>query len=107
MTEAEVKTMCKKMGVYFDEEHPDHINASNTIVPPFMEYFLVDMPVNADSRRYLDIKEMTIRIYSDTEVSESEKRIQEVLEEEDLRWKRSCEFIEELLLFAIQYKMEV
>lgn len=109
MTEAEVKDMCRKMGVYFDEDHPDHITASKlkTLVPPFMEYFLTDNPIHADGKRYIDIKNLTIRIYSDTEVSEVEAEVQEILEAEDLRWKRSSEFIEELLLWAIQYTMQV
>ena len=61
----------------------------------------------ADGKRYIDIKELTIRVYSDTEVSEVEEDIQRVLENEELRWRRSCEYIEELLLWAILYKMEV
>lgn len=109
MTKEEVKKLCKRMKIMFDEEHPDHITASkmNSLSPPFMEYILTDKPVYADGKRYLDIKELTIRIYSDTEVSEAEDTVQEVLEAEDLRWKRSCEYIEELLLWAIIYKLEV
>lgn len=97
------------MGVIFDEDHPDHITASKlkTLTPPFMEYILTDKPIHADGKRYIDIKEMEIRIYSDTEVSEAEENVQRVLEEEDLRWKRSSEYIDELLLWAIIYKLEV
>lgn len=109
MTNSEVKEMCKRMGVVFDEDHPDHITASKlkTLSPPFMEYILTDKPVHADGKRYLDIKELEIRIYSDTEVSEVEENVQKVLEEEDLRWKRSSEYIEDLLLWAIIYKLQV
>ncbi len=109
MTKEEVKKMCKRMKIIFDEEHPDHITESKlkTISSPFMEYILTDKPVYADGERYLDIKELTIRIYSDTEVSEAEEDVQKVLEEEDLRWKRSSEYIDELLLWAIIYKLEV
>lgn len=109
MTSDEVKDMCRRMGLIFDEEHPDHITSSKlkSLSPPFMEYILIDKPVNADGIRYLDIKELTIRIYSDTEVAEIEKNVREVLEMEDLRWKRSYEYIEELFLWAIIYKMDV
>ena len=109
MTSNEVKEMCKKMGVIFDEDHPDHITASKlkTLTPPFMEYILTDKPIHADGKRYIDIKEMEIRIYSDTEVSEAEENVQRVLEEEDLRWKRSSEYIDELLLWPIISKLEV
>ena len=109
MTSEEVKTMCREMGVMFDENHPDHITADKlqNIVPPFMEYILTDHPIYADGERYIEIKDLTIRIYSDTEVSEAEVNVQAVLEKEDLRWKRSCEYIDELLLWAIIYKLEV
>ena len=109
MTCIEVKEMCKKMGVVFDEDHPDHITESKlkTLSPPFMEYILADKPVHADGKCYLDVKELEIRIYSDTEISEVEEDVQRVLEEEDLRWRRSSEYIEDLLLWAIIYKLQV
>lgn len=109
MTNEEVKNMCRSMGIVFDEDHPDHITANKikNISPPFMEYVLVDKPIHADGKRYLDIKELTIRIYSDTEVSESEEKVQEVLESEDLRWRRSSDYIDELQLWEIIYKLEV
>lgn len=109
MTNEEVKTMCKKMGICFDEDHPDHISSDklNTLSPPFMEYYLVDHPIHADGIRYIDIKDLTIRVYSDTEVSEAEDKIQGILENEELRWSRSSEYIEGLLLWAIIYKTEV
>lgn len=109
MTETEVREMCKRMDIVFDVDHPDHITASKlkTLSPPFMEYFLVDNPVYADGTRYIDIKDLTIRIYSDTETSEAESNVKQVLEEEDLRWRRSSEYIEELMLWAIEYKTEV
>lgn len=109
MTSEDVKIMCREMGVMFDENHPDHITADKlqNIVPPFMEYILTDHPIYADGERYIEIKDLTLRIYSDTEVSEAEEAVQNVLEEKELRWKRSVEYIEELQLFAIIYKTEV
>lgn len=109
MTFEEVKSMCREMGVMFDENHPDHITADKlqNIVPPFMEYVLTDHPIYADGERYIEIKDLTLRIYSDTEASEAEEAVQSVLAGKDIRWQRSTEYIEELLLFAIIYKMEV
>ena len=109
MTSNEVKEMCGRMGIIFDEDHPDHVTAGKlkALSPPFMEYILTDKPVYADGKRYLDIKELEIRIYSDMEVSDAEMNVQKVLEEEDLRWRRSAEYIDDLLLWAIIYKLEV
>ena len=49
MTSEEVKAMCKKMGITFDENHPDHISVEKlkTISPPFMEYDLTDHAIYA------------------------------------------------------------
>lgn len=109
MTAEEVKNMCRAMDIPFDEDHPDHISTDNLqdIEPPFMEYVLTDKPVYADGVRYLDIQELTIILYSDTEVSEAEEQIRATLDAEELRWKVSREFIEESLMWSIIYRMEV
>lgn len=109
MTSNEVKEMCQEMGVYFDQDHPDHISLSKlkTLAPPFMEYVLTDRSVYADGIRYLDIKELSIRIYSDTETSEREELVQKVLEDYDLRWKRSYEWVDDILMWVIIYRTEV
>lgn len=109
MTREEIKNMCKETGILFDEDHPDHISSEKlkSLSPPFMEYIITDHPIFADGKRYIDIKDLTIRIYSDTEVSEVEDDVQRVLEENDIRWKRTEEYIEELMMWAIIYKMEV
>ena len=109
MTNDEVKDMCRRMEIVFDEDHPDHLTESKlkTLEPPFMECVLTDKAIYADGARYIDIKQLSLRIYSDTEVSEKEKIVQEVLETEELRWLRSSEYIDELQLWAIEYKLEV
>lgn len=109
MTHEEVKAMCEKMNIVFDKDHPDHIstNKLKSLAPPFMEYILTDAPVYADGKRYLDIKKLEIRIYSDSEISEAETEVQKVLDAEELRWKRESEYMEEIQLWAIIYKLEV
>ena len=109
MTREEVKQMCTRMDVPFDTDHPDHLTAENftNLAPPFMEYTLTDRPVYADGVRYLDIMQLAITLYSDTEVSEAEDAIEAVLEEEELRWRKSREFVEEVLMWTIIYTMEV
>lgn len=109
MTREEVKAMCRRMELLFDEKHPDHISTEllQTVEPPFMEYVLTDKAFYADGVRYLDIKELEIIIYSDTETCEAEERVQAVLDSEELRWKVSREFVEESLMWSIIYRMEV
>jgi len=109
MTREAVKDMIRRMNISFDEEHPDHISGENLqdIEPPFLEYILRDKPVFADGSRYLDIKELEVILWSDTETCEEEGNIKEILMAEDLRWKVSREFVEEVLMWSISYIMEV
>lgn len=109
MTRNEVMEMMAETGVTFDEAHSDHINAEKflNLMPPFMEWVLEDASVAADSVRYLDIKRLRINLYSDTEETEAEGDIEQILDREELRWRKTKEFIEELLMWNITYTLEV
>ena len=109
MTRSEVMDMMRETGVIFDEEHPDHITADKFLAlePPFMEYVLEDAPVIADAIRYLDIKRLRINLYSDTEETSAESAIEQVLDHEELRWRKEKEFIDEILMWNIVYTLEV
>ena len=109
MTRLEVKEMVRRMGIPFDEVHPDHINAGRfaNIEPPFLEYVLTDASVIADGRRYLDIKRLAINLWSDTEECQEEADITAVLDAEELRWRINREFIEEPQLWLITFNLEV
>ena len=110
MTKSEVKEMCYGMGIYFDEKHPDHISTQKlkSIAPPIMEYTLEPVPVYADGMSdYLDIQQLTLWIYSDTEESTAESQIRAVLDAAELRYKRSTTYMEELQMWAITYRMQV
>ena len=109
MTREEVKTMCDGMGLYYDRKHPDHISTKKleSLAPPFMEYTLEQVPVYADGKNYLDIKMLTIWIYSDTEECTAEPLVQAVLDAEELRYKRETRYMEELQMWAISYSMQV
>ena len=110
MTAAEVKTMCSQMGLYFDEDHPDHISTGKigSLAPPFMEYTLEQVPTYADGLSdYLDIKRLTLWIYSDTEECTAEEAVRSVLDAKELRYTRKPKYMEELQMWAISYSMQV
>ena len=110
MTREEVRTMCRRMGLYFDEKHPDHISREKLkrLAPPFMEYTLEPVPVYADGASdYLDIQQLTIWIYSDTEECTAEPGVRAVLDAEELRYIRGATYMEELRMWAISYSMQV
>ena len=109
MTKAEAKEMITEMGLPFDQDHPDHITLSKigNLRPPFLEYVILDHPINADGVRYIELYDLTIRIYSDTEVSECEDTVREVLSAHGLRWSRMYEYIDELMLWCIRYTAQI
>lgn len=110
MTTDDVKAMCGRMGLYFDEDHPDHIsrNKLRSLPPPFMEFTVTDVPWPADGLSdYLDIKELNIWIYSDTDVCPKETQVAAVLDEYDLRYRRTATYMEEVQMWAINYNMQV
>lgn len=109
MNRNEVKEMCRRMNVLFDQDHPDHISEETLLSnpPPFMQYTLTETPVIADGVMYIDIKRLVITLFSDTEESSAEGSIERVLREEELRWRKSREFIEEYLMWNIIYTLEV
>lgn len=109
MTRQEIADMLREAGVYFDEDHPDHIAEEKleSLLPPFMEFTATDKPVNADGRRYIDIKQLTVRLYSDTEETEAESGIEGALEARDLRWRKNREYMDDLGMWAITYTLEV
>lgn len=98
------------MGLYFDRKHPDHISTRKleSLAPPFMEWTLSDVPVYADGMSdYLDIKQLTIWIYSDTEECGAEEGVKTVLDAKELRYMRETTYMEELQMWAISYRMQV
>lgn len=109
MTKQEVLEMMQETGIPFDAVHPDHVNVERfmNLEPPFMEYVLEDRAVFADGTRYLDIKQLRINLYSDTEETQAEGEIEQVLDRQELRWRKQKEFIEEILMWNITYTLEV
>ena len=110
MTKQEVADMCGEMGIYFDRDHPDHISRKKLqgLPPPFMEYTITQVPWAADGMSdYLDIKELNIWIYSDTDVCRKEDSVRAVLDTEELRYKRTASYMEEVQMWAINYNMQI
>ena len=110
MTKEDVKEMCGRMGLYFDPEHPDHIsrNKLQSLPPPFMEYTIIPVPWPADGLSdYLGIQELNIWIYSDTDVCTREADVTAVLDERDIRYRRTATYMEEVQMWAINYNMQV
>lgn len=109
MTREAVKAMITEMGLPFDHDHPDHITLSklSSLSPPFLEYVVLDHPINADGSRYIELGDLTIRIYSDTEVAECEDTVRSVLADHGLRWSRTYEYIEDILMWCIRYTAQI
>ena len=81
MTREQLNELMESTGVYFDPDHPDHIERSKIadLPPPFMEFYVREEPFAADDIVYYTYLRITIRLYSDVDVDEAETQIREAL----------------------------
>ena len=81
MTREELKTLMDGTGIYYDPDHPDHIERSKieNLPPPFMEFLAEEVPFSADDVIYFTSLRITIRFYSDLDVDEAEESIRTAL----------------------------
>lgn len=81
MTREELKTLMSGTGIYYDPDHPDHIERSkiDNLPPPFMEFSMTEVPFSADDVVYYSYWRIEIRFYSDLDVDDAEAEIREAL----------------------------
>lgn len=81
MTREELKTLMDGTGIYYDPDHPDHIERSKieSLPPPFMEFSAEEVPFAADDVIYYTSLRITIRFYSDLDVDSEEDSIRSAL----------------------------
>ena len=75
MTRQEIKAALDRTGIYYDQEHPDHISADklDTLPPPFMEWGTEEIRIRADGLDYVRYKKLTVIIYTDTDEENEEE----------------------------------
>lgn len=90
MTREQLNALMETTGVYFDPDHPDHVERSKIadLPPPFMEFYVQEVPFGADDIVYYTYLRITIRLYSDVDEDEAEVRVREALDGRFFRTKK-------------------
>lgn len=105
MTREEVGTMLEKAGIpveyyKFDED--------SGIEPPFLVWYLpVSRGWYADDRRYVDICQLVIELYTDEKDFLLEDKIEKILEEHDFSCTTDEQYLQDELMFEKIYITEV
>lgn len=81
MTRQALQDLMDGIGIYYDPDHPDHIERSKIedLPPPFMEFYAEEIPFAADDVVYFTRLRVTIRLYSDLDLDEAEEGIREAI----------------------------
>lgn len=114
MTREEIKEILDGFGLYCDPDHPDHISGEKfeTLEPPFMEWGTQDQAFRADGIDYLTWKELTVRIFSDTDedapvLTAGGIPVTDAIREAFDKCRIEKSYYDELGLYLTTYTMEV
>lgn len=82
MTREELDAVMAETGVYFDPDHPDHIERSkiSTLLPPFLTYSIQMQTFFAENIPYYQWPALTVRIYTDVDVDPAEAVVRNALQ---------------------------
>lgn len=103
MTREELKQLMDSTGIYYDPDHPDHIERSkiDNLPPPFMEFRVEEVPFSADDMVYFTSLRVIINFYSDLDVDDAEGDIREAIK--DYYFTTSKEYDDEIGLWETTF----
>lgn len=81
MTRQSLIDLMTGTGIYFDPDHPDHIEDKKItgLSPPFLEFHMSEVPFGADDIIYYSYYRITVRLYTDEDVCESQDAVESAL----------------------------
>lgn len=106
MTREEINNMMHSVGVYYDKDHPDHIEREklDTLPPPFMEFAVMEKPFHADNITYATMLSIEITFYSDVDVDSAEEKIKNVLTKNELPYSVGKEYQHDIGLWETTFR---
>ena len=100
-----IESMLDEIGVEYRYHHFEENEAVN---PPFICW---TMPGNnnfaADGKVYAKAIELDIELYTDQKDMLLEEKVEQVLEEHEIYWKKTEAYIESENMYEVLYEMEV
>lgn len=96
--------MISEIGIQYSLHH---FEIEEAIEPPFLVYVVRNRPVIADGWSYVQIQELDIELYTDSKDGDCEKRVEEILEAREIRYKKTEGYLEDEDMYEVLYEMEV
>lgn len=105
MNVEEIESMLEEIGI---EYRYHHFEESEAVNPPFICWIT---PGNnnfaADGKVYAKSIELDIELYTDQKDMLLEEKVEQVLEEHEIYWKKTETYIESENMYEVLYEMEV
>lgn len=101
----EVKEMLDEIGFpiaynNFEEE--------SEIEPPFITYIIPSVEnIRADGKWYIKISELSVELYTDSKDIDAESRVESILDNKELNYRKSEAYLDDERLFLILYQLQV
>ena len=105
MTYEEIHEMMRKIGL---PSAYHHFAEGESPAPPFVIFlFPGENTFSADNVKYHSFKKLDIELYTDKKSPETEKMVEEVLQEHEIFYQKSELWIESERLYEVLFEMEV
>ena len=104
MTYAEIAAMVESIGYPFAY---DHFAEGESPAPPFLVFSLNESNnFMADDRVYSEITSVRIELYTDLKLPKVERKIEKVLDANEIPWDKYEEWIKSEQLYEVEYSFE-
>ncbi|MBQ9328941.1 MAG: hypothetical protein IJ225_10495 [Solobacterium sp.] len=108
----EIIELMKTAGLFFDEDHPDHITVEKLekgiIEPPFMEFDILEQNLRADGMTYLRYTVVNVRKYDDIDDGVTHARFRDAMDEAMISYRMTAHEYDDVLgLWVTRYTFTV
>lgn len=104
MIEVEIKEILNEIGIPY---RLHHFETDDAIEPPFMVYVMRNRPFAADGGSYVQIMELDIELYTDYKNGCLEGQVEQVLDANGIRYKKTEGYLEDEKMYEVLYETEV
>ena len=105
MTIEEVAEMIKETGL--PTRYDKYPNRQVPSLPYTVYYFPNSNNFGADDKAYVEITALNIELYTANKSPEDEKKVEKVLENQDIFWNKTEASIESEHMYEVLYEMEI
>lgn len=105
MKKEQIEKMLDETGI---EYRYHHFETEEAVAPPFI-CWLTPGSNNfaADGKVFFEVNKLDVELYTDSKDMELEEKIEDVLEEHGIFWKKTEIWIESEAMYEVLYEMEV